>query len=63
MVEDVGFEPTERKRSTVFKTVALNQTLPTFLNMVVPGGFEPPCGIRDLQSPAFDRSATSPELY
>lgn len=25
-----------------------------------PGGFEPPCGIPDLQSGAIDRSATSP---
>lgn len=28
--ESVGFEPTEHFCSTVFKTVALNQTLPTF---------------------------------
>ena len=30
MEESVGFEPTEHFCSTVFKTVALNQTLPTF---------------------------------
>ena len=45
MEEGVGFEPTERSsRSSVFKTDALNQPLPTFHMILLAGaeGFEPP---------------------
>lgn len=40
MEDSVGFEPTEHFCSTVFKTVAINQTLPT-IHMVETVGIEP----------------------
>ena len=62
MAEREGFEPPDARTSAVFKTAAINQTLPS-LHMAESAGFEPAHLLRDGQLSKLLVSTSHPTFH